>query len=185
MQEARIGVFGGSFSPPHLGHLRAAEFFAASCRLRRVLVFPAGASPLKARAADISDGDRLALCRLTFAGEPFEVCDWELTRPGPSYTVDTLRHVRAVYPGARLFLLIGEDQRAQFPLWKDWRAVLELAELFVLPRWESGAGFTPLPVSSTRIRAKLAQGEDVSAYLAPEALDYIYRKRLYDATGLP
>jgi len=181
-----IGIFGGSFNPPHLGHLRAAEFFAASRCLDRVFVFPAGLSPLKEAKADISDEDRLALCHLTFSQELYEVRDWELTRTGPSYTIDTLKHVRELYPAAKLFLLVGEDQYAQFRLWKDWRVILELAELVVLPRFEEDAsGFAPLPVSSTQIRAGLAANKDVSQYLTPQALKYIKEERLYDPTGLP
>jgi len=186
MQEARIGIFGGTFSPPHLGHLRAAEFFAASRCLDRVLLFPAGASPLKEAKAGTSDEDRLALCRLTFSTELYEVCDWELRRPGPSYTIDTLRHVRERYPAAKLFLLIGEDQRAQFHLWKDWRVILELAKLVVLPRHDKDAsGFAPLPISSSELRIMIAQSQDVSQYITPEALNYILKNGLYDSTGLP
>lgn len=172
-----IGVFGGTFSPPHVGHLRAAEFFAASRCLDRVFIFPAGASPLKETKAGIPDEDRLALCRLTFSGEIFEVSAWELERPGPSYTIETLRYVREMYPQAALFVLMGEDQRAQFHLWKDWQKILALAELVVVPRFGD--------ISSTEIRAKLAARQDIAAFVAPEALRYIYGKGLYDARRLP
>ena len=185
MSETRIGIFGGSFHPPHLGHLRAAEFFAASYCLQKVLVFPAGISPLKEPLQGASSEDRLALCNLTFPKEFCEVRDWELRREGPSYTIDTLRHVREESPEAKLFLLIGEDQHAQFRQWKNWQEILELAELVVLPREHEGNGFVPLPVSSTELRIRLAKGEDVSAYLAPEALQYIRERGLYDTTGLP
>ena len=157
-QGARIGIFGGTFSPPHLGHLRAAEFFAASRCLDRVFIFPAGASPLKDARVGISDEDRLALCHLTFSRALFKVSGWELERPGPSYTIDTLGYVKEQYPEAEMFLLIGEDQHAQFALWKNWQAILALAELVVLPRFEEGSGFTPLPVSSSELREKLAAG---------------------------
>ena len=209
MKGMRIGMFGGSFHPPHLGHLRAAEFFAASYCLQKVLIFPAGISPLKEPLQGVSGEDRLALCILTFPKEFCEVCDWELRREGPSYTIDTLRHVREEYPEAKLFLLIGEDQHAQFRQWKNWQEILELAELVVLPRdrrcdqgksWtraapqergiyavrnKEGGGFVPLPISSTELRIRLARGEEVSAYLAPEALQYIHERGLYDTTGLP
>jgi len=182
----RLGIFGGSFSPPHLGHLRAAEFFAASRRLDRVLIVPTGISPLKGQPTGVREEDRRTLCRLTFSRELFEVNDWELNRPGPSYTIDTLRYVKERYPEAELFLLIGEDQYAQFRQWKDWREILRLAERIVLPRYEkNAAGFAPLPVSSSELREKLAAGEDVSDYLAPQALEYIYERGLYDARRLP
>jgi len=172
----RIGVFGGAFDPPHLGHLRAAQYFRSRLALDEVLVIPAKEAPLKA-APLVPGGDRLALCRLTF---PFPVSDMELRRPGASYTVDTLRDLRAQYPDAKFFLLVGEDQREKFHRWKDWQAILEMAELFVLPRAGEGRdGFTPLEISSTQLRLRLLLGEDCAAWLAPAALAYIAGRRLY------
>ncbi|MDR0531040.1 MAG: nicotinate (nicotinamide) nucleotide adenylyltransferase [Oscillospiraceae bacterium] len=182
----KTGLFGGSFNPPHLGHLRAAEFFARAYALDRVLVIPAAAPPLKAAPAGASNADRLALCRRTFPAGPFDVCDWELRRPGPSYTIDTLRQARALWPEDRLFLLVGEDQRAQFRQWKDWREILGLAQLAALPRSGQGlSGFVPLEISSTQIRRMLAAGEDASRYLSPSALKYILERKLYGSGGLP
>ncbi|MDR2687910.1 MAG: bis(5'-nucleosyl)-tetraphosphatase (symmetrical) YqeK [Oscillospiraceae bacterium] len=172
----RIGVYGGSFNPPHLGHLKAAQFFRRSLALDEVLVVPAKQAPLRA-APMVSGEDRFALCGRTF---PFPVSGVELRRPGVSYTADTLRELRGEYPGARFFLLVGEDQREKFRQWKDWREILRLAELCVLPRAGEGIeGFTPLDISSTALRLKLLLGEDCSAYLAPRALAYIAEKRLY------
>jgi len=173
----RLGVYGGSFNPPHLGHLRAALFFQQSLALDQVLIVPAKEAPLKTAPAAVSGGDRLELCRRTF---PFPVSDMELRRPGASYTVDTLRDLHAQHPGAELFLLVGEDQREKFHLWRDWEEILRLAELFVLPRAGEGVeGFIPLEISSTEIRLRLLLEEDCSAYLAPQALAYIHEKRLY------
>jgi len=172
----RLGIYGGSFNPPHLGHLRAAQYFAASLRLDRLLIIPAKESPLRA-APLVSGQDRLELCRRTF---PFPAIDMELRRSGVSYTVDTLRELRAQYPEAELFLLVGTDQSEKFRQWKDWREILALAELVVLPRaGEGGEGFTPLDISSTQLRLKLLLEEDCSAWLAPEALAYIKEHRLY------
>jgi len=172
----RLGIFGGTFNPPHLGHLRAAQYFAAALRLDRLLIIPAKQPPLKA-APMVSGQDRLELCRRTF---PFPVSDMELRRPGVSYTVDTLRDLRGQHPGAQLFLLVGEDQRENFHRWKDWQEILQLAELFVLPRAGGGAGgFVPLEISSTALRLRLLLGEDCAAWLHPEALAYIEANRLY------
>ena len=172
----RIGIFGGSFNPPHLGHLKAAQFFAVSLALDRLLIVPAKQAPLKATPM-VSGEDRLALCERTF---PFPVSDIELRRPGISYTIDTLRDLRAESPEAQVFLLIGEDQREKLHQWKDWRDVLRLAVLVVLPRAGEGRdGFVPLEISSTALRLKLLLGEDCSAYLSPEALAYIHEKKLY------
>lgn len=172
----RIGLYGGSFNPPHLGHLKAAQYFQRSLALDEVLVIPAGEAPLRATPM-VSGEDRLELCRRTF---PFPVSDIELRRPGVSYTIDTLRELREEYPDAQFFLLMGEDQREKFHLWKDWQAILQLAELVVLPRVGEGIGdFTPLEVSSTQLRLKLLLGEDCSAWLSPEAVAYIAERRLY------
>jgi len=172
----RIGLYGGSFNPPHLGHLRAAQFFAASLLLDRLLIVPAKEAPLRASPM-VSGGDRLALCKRTF---PFPVSDIELRRPGVSYTVDTLRELHETVPGAKFFLLMGEDQKEKFVLWKDWQDILQLAELFILPRAGEGIGdFTPLEISSTQLRLKLLIGEDVSQWLSPAAIEYIREKKLY------
>jgi nicotinate-nucleotide adenylyltransferase len=174
----KIGIFGGSFNPPHLGHLRAAEFFAALRALDRLLVVPAGVPPQKTAPA-VAGEDRLALCRLTFPGARFSVWDWELRQPGTSYTIDTLRHARKQWPNAAFELLVGEDCSAQFTQWKCWREILQLAQLTVLPREAPGAGCTPLPVSATQLRAMLRRREDASAFLAPQALRYILERGLY------
>ena len=172
----RIGIYGGTFNPPHLGHLRAAQYFQSSLALDEVLIIPAKEAPLKA-APMVSGEDRLELCRLTF---PFPVSGMELRRSGLSYTIDTLRALRAEYPEAKLCLLIGEDQRDKFRQWKDWEEILQLAGLFVLPRAGDGRdGFAPIEISSTQLRLKLLLGEDCSAFLTPEALAYIREKRLY------
>ena len=180
----RIGIFGGTFNPPHLGHRKAAQYFQQSLALDQLLIVPAQQAPLRATPMVIAPGgafgeDRLALCERTF---PFPVSDVELRRPGISYTIDTLRELRAQYPDAEFFLLVGEDQRGKFHQWKDWQEVLQLAELIVLPRTGAGEdrdGFVPLEISSTQLRLKLLLGEDCSGFLSPEALEYINEKRLY------
>ena len=178
----RLGIFGGSFNPPHLGHLRAAQYFQSSLELDEVLVIPAKEPPLKATPT-VSGEDRLELCKRTF---PFPVSDIELRRPGTSYTVDTLRDLRVLYPEARFFLLIGEDQREQFHLWKDWEEILRLADLFVLPRAGEGkGGFTPIEVSSTRLRETIANGGDASRWLSAQTCAYIRENLLYREPDLP
>jgi len=172
----RIGIYGGSFNPPHLGHRAAALFFQKHLALDEVIVIPAKEAPLKAAPPACAE-DRLELCKRTF---PFPVSGMELRRPGVSYTVDTLRELRALHPEAKLFLLIGEDQRGNFHRWKDGQEILALADLFVLPRTGEGRdGFAPVEISSTRLRLKLLLGEDCSDFLTPEALAYIDEKRLY------
>ena len=136
----RIGVFGGTFDPPHLGHLALAEWAWARLRLDRVLFVPAGAPPHK-RGRRLSDpAHRLAMVRLAVRGNPaFAVSDLEALRTGPSYTVDTLRALRARHPGARLFLLMGADSLSEFPTWREPAAIARLATLVVAARPGPGA----------------------------------------------
>ncbi|MDR3312879.1 MAG: nicotinate (nicotinamide) nucleotide adenylyltransferase [Oscillospiraceae bacterium] len=192
----RIGVFGGSFNPPHLGHLAAARFFAEELRLEKLWITPANVPPLRAALRGAAGADRLRLCELTFAGDPrFAVSDLELRRAGVSYTMDTLREIQAQEPGAALFLLTGTDQLQRFTQWKDWRGILGLSTLCVLQRDAAPLalppglppervrllhGFAPLAISATQIREQLGAGEDVSPWLAPAALHYIKEKGLFD-----
>jgi nicotinate-nucleotide adenylyltransferase len=192
---SRVGVFGGSFNPPHLGHLRAAQAFMDALALERVHILPAGEPPLKAGLPGAAPQDRLRLCQLTFAHDArFWIDDLELRRPGVSYTVESLQELQRKHPGHSWFLLIGTDQLEKFTQWKDWRKILQLCTLCVLqrdaapltlpPELPPGRvrrieGFTPLAVSATQIRASLAAGVDASAWLAPQALHYIKEKGLY------
>jgi nicotinate-nucleotide adenylyltransferase len=198
---SRIGVFGGSFHPPHVGHLAAARFFADSLALDHVWILPAGEPPLKAALQGATPADRLRLCERTFdADSRFALSDLELRRPGRSYTADTLRAIQAQHPGDALHLLIGTDQLERFTQWKDWRGILRLCTLCVLPRDAQPlslppelppervrllTGFVPIQISATELRGKLAAGEDVSPWLTPAALQYIEEKGLYGANTNP
>ncbi|MCL2106885.1 MAG: nicotinate (nicotinamide) nucleotide adenylyltransferase [Oscillospiraceae bacterium] len=193
----RLGIFGGSFCPPHLGHRRAAVFFANALRLDRVLIIPAARPPLKKALWGACADDRMELCSLTFSGDSRAwISDIELRRAGPGFTADTLRQVGRDYPGQELFLLVGADQLAKFDQWKDWRKILKACVLVVLRRNDAALempealepfrdrvvlleGFTPLEVSSTELRARLLAGEDVSPWMEPAALAYIKEKGLF------
>lgn len=182
----RIGIYGGSFNPPHLGHVRAAHFFQQSLALDRLHIIPAGRVPLRAPLTGASGEDRLALCKLSF---PYPVSDIELRRTGVSYTIDTLRQLQRSAPQAQWFLLIGSDQLEKFSQWHCSGEILERCTVCALQRDEGElhtslpirllSGFAPLEVSATQLREGLAQGEDVSRWLAPQALAYIQEKGLY------
>jgi nicotinate-nucleotide adenylyltransferase len=197
---ARIGILGGSFNPPHLAHLVCASEAAAQLSLDRVLLTPVAAPPHKEAEQDPGPQARLELCRLAIAGdERLGVCDLEVQRGGPSYTVDTLRELHARTPEDHLTFIVGGDIALGLPTWHEPEAVLDLARLAVAER--SGAGreeiagrlaqrfgaaaapvFFDMPrldISSSQIRRRVAQGAPIR-YLVPEGVaEQIARGRLY------
>lgn len=187
----RLGLFGGTFDPPHLGHLALAEWARERLGLDRVLFVPAGIPPHKRRRAPSPARVREALTRLAVRGNPaFRVSALELGRDGPSFTVDTLRALRRRHPGVRVFLLLGEDSLRDFPTWHDPRAIRALATLAVArrpgtaraPRARRGVVWLDNPgiaLSSSAIRARARAGRSVR-YLVPDPVAaYIARHRLY------
>jgi nicotinate-nucleotide adenylyltransferase len=194
----RVGVFGGAFDPPHRAHRALAEAALTALRLDRLHILPTGHAWHKSRT--LSDADhRLAMCRLAFGDLPaVRVDDREIRRASATYTVDTLEELRVGYPGAQLFLVIGEDQLAAFKSWRRWQDVLSMATLVVAARADA-RGLTVLnappdlpfqrlemplsPISSTDIRnlaATGAQGSESLAALVPGAVaSYISLHSLY------
>lgn len=198
----RIAIYGGSFNPPHLGHVAAAKSAQAALGADRLLVIPAGNPPHKALAPGSPDAaERLALTHLTFDGVPgVQVSDLEVGK-APSYSVETLETLRRQYPDAELVLLMGTDMLLSFEQWKSFRRILEIAELGVFIRnsgeeekvynfaaflcdtyggWVNYIAHTPLPLSSTQLREQLPKRQG-RASLAEGAYGEIIRKRLYAA----
>ncbi len=135
----RIGIYGGTYSPPHIGHMRAAEYAIEALALDRLLLIPTGVSPHKEMASGASSADRLEMLRLSAKGiEKAEVSDIELKREGRSYTVDTLRQLKAENTGAELVLLMGTDMFLSFLTWREPEQILKLATLAVFFRGEKG-----------------------------------------------
>jgi nicotinate-nucleotide adenylyltransferase len=190
----RVGILGGSFDPIHLGHLHLARALRDRLALDRVVLVPAARQPLKASRVEASAGDRLAMARLAAASEPWlEVSDVEVRRPGPSYTYDTLRALRAgLPPDAELHFLAGADVLADLERWYRLDDVLPLARfaiatrpghrLEVPPRLAGRVDVVeiePRALSATEVRARLAAGGDVSGILPPAVSTYIQEKGLY------
>ena len=135
----RIGIYGGTYNPPHIGHLRAAEYAIEALKLDRLLLIPTGVSPHKEMAAGASTADRLELLRLSAASiEKAQVSDIEIRRAGRSYTVDTLRAIREENPDSELFLLMGTDMFLSFMTWREPETIMQLATLAVFCRGEKG-----------------------------------------------
>lgn len=183
----RLGIFGGTFDPPHIGHLIAAQAVHEQLGLDRVLFVPAGVPPHK-RDEEITAGDlRLEMLRAAVPEDDrFEVSDVELERDGPSYTVDTLRRLRTDHPDAELFLAIGADQLSEFGSWKDPDEIAALATLVTFgrsgespdaERWPAEKVDVPeVDLSSTLIRQRVADGRPIR-YLVPPGVEKIIRVR--------
>lgn len=188
----RLGLFGGSFNPPHVAHLAVAEACAEAAGLDRVMWMPAPAPPHKAAAGLVAPEHRLAMARLAVTGNArFAVSDAEFKRPGPHYTVDTLRALRTEHPEDDLALVVGGDSLASFHTWREPDAILGLARLVVYAR--PGADLSgvaadirttrvdgpALDLSATELRARIAAGRSVR-YLVPDAVrGYIAEHGLY------
>jgi len=184
------GLLGGSFDPVHHGHLIAADRAAEALSLERVLFVPCARQPLKEAGPVAAAADRAAMLRAAIAGHPrFGLETLELERPGPSYTVDTLRALRARWPGERLVLLLGADAAADLPRWREAGEVARIAEVAALTRPgcpEVTAALvrhvvaTPaIEISARDIRARCLAGKGIR-YLVPDAVaEYIERHGLY------
>ena len=187
----RIGLFGGTFDPPHIGHLALAEGARDQLRLDRVLFVPAGTPPHKRGRPLSGTPARVAMTRLAVRGHPaFRVSTLEARRRGPSFTVDTLRALRAAHPGARLYLLMGEDSLDDFRTWHEPGAIAALATLAVArrpgrrgaARRRAGVVWLDTPVldlSSSAIRARARSGRSVRVLVPDAVAAYIRRHRLY------
>ena len=186
----RIGVFGGTFDPPHHAHVALARAALAELALDELRWIPAGAPWQKARAITAA-AHREAMVRLAIEGEPRFVLDRiELERAGPSYTLDT---VRALRPLGELFLVIGADQYAGLHTWRGWQELLGLVTLAVAnrpgphPRPDPQVlrfphRAVPLPmldISATEIRARVARGEPIDRMVPPSVARYIDQHGLY------
>jgi nicotinate-nucleotide adenylyltransferase len=189
----RLGVFGGTFDPPHIGHLVAAQDARTALDLDRVILVPAAVPPHKLDRPVTPGHLRLELLRAAVAGDArFEVDDVELRRGGPSWTVDTLRALRACRPGAELFLLVGMDQFAEFDTWREPHEIRRLARIAVLARGgaavPAGADWTAVNVTridlaSTEIRRRVAAGLPIR-FLVRDAVEaLIVRHGLYTDAG--
>lgn len=198
----RVGVFGGTFDPIHIGHLCIAEEARASLELHQVLFIPAHVSPFKLGQGTTSGAQRLDMVQLAIADNAaFRASDIELKRPGPSYTIDTLRQLGAECGAeTELYLILGGDSLASLAAWRQAQELPKLARIALYPR----PGFTPdlarleqqipgigtaltrldaplLEISATAIRARVSSGRSIR-YLVPAAVQaYIREHGLYSA----
>jgi nicotinate-nucleotide adenylyltransferase len=186
---SRLGILGGTFNPPHLGHLVMAQEALDQLGLERVVLMPVSAPPHKEALHDPGGPARVALCRVAVGGdERLEVSDLEVVRGGASYTVDTLRELHARAPEHELTFIVGGDVAQGLPAWREPEAVLGLARLAVAEREGvrrediarrleplhpgDRVAFFDMPridISSSAIRRRVASGRPVR-YLVPDAV---------------
>ena len=198
----RIGIFGGSFDPPHNAHVALAEAALAQLGLAELHVISTGQAWHKSRALTPKE-DRLAMTQLAFAGLPGKVVidSREVLRDGPTYTLDTLHELQQEQPGAQLVLIMGADQASALPTWHGWQDILRIAIVSVayralptgtpsrfdpkmLPGLPAGARFEalelpPMDTSATEIRRRAALGVDISSLVPPTVARYIDQHHLY------
>jgi nicotinate-nucleotide adenylyltransferase len=194
----RLGLFGGTFDPIHLGHLIVAEQCREACGLDRVWFVVAGAPPHKL-GERTAVAHRLEMARIAVAGHPaFEVSEIETSRPGPHYSVETLEAVHVARPGDDLFFLIGADSLADLPHWRQPERIARLATLVVVNRpgidpaataaWPDlgpdarpmlSVTIPPIGIASHDLRRRLAEGRSIR-YLVPRGVEaYVEAQGLY------
>ncbi len=190
-----VGVLGGSFNPPHRGHIELARHARAELALDHVLLVPARSSPGKPVEEESNPAHpehRLEMCRLAVAGvEGVEVCALEVEREGPSYTVDTLRDLHASFPAAQLTFILGADIARTLPRWHESRELFTLARFVVAQRPGSGPvphdlplGVLKMPVidiSSSLVRERVGRGLPIEELVGSAVASYIAEHRLYRA----
>lgn len=194
----RLGVFGGSFDPPHNGHLALCRTARERLGLSRLIISVSN-NPFKS-GTDAPDVHRFRMATLLSreidqSGAFAEVSDWELERPGPSYTIDLLQHLHATYPAAELLLLVGEDSYRDMPRWRSLGEIRKLSRIVVFERkavHDGGLTREPLPpaeiieldvpVSATEVRRLLECGESAAHLVPPSIAEYIALHGLYRTT---
>jgi nicotinate-nucleotide adenylyltransferase len=199
----RIGILGGTFNPPHLGHLVAGQEAYRELGLDQVMLIPAGIPPHKPVDAEPGPHHRLELCRLAIGNdERFTVSDLELRRDGPSYMVDTLKELSTQAPNNDLFLILGGDIAAGLPEWHEPERVLELATVAIAGRRGTAkaavqkalgglaggdrATFFQMPrigISSTMVRRRVRAGQPIRYFVPDGVVDYIETHGLYRTSG--
>jgi nicotinate-nucleotide adenylyltransferase len=203
----RLGILGGTFNPPHIGHIAVARAALAHLCLDQVLLMPANRNPFKAGEPDPGPLRRLEMCRLACLDEDrVEACGLEIERGGASFTVDTLRSIHASDPDVALTFILGADTAASLPAWREPPALAELAEFAVAARGgaardhvlqalepltaelaENHAGslrvrFLDMPevdVSASEVRRRIAAGEPYAELVGPAVAGYIAEHGLY------
>lgn len=199
----KIGIFGGTYNPPHVGHLNIVRKFAADYSLDRVLIIPTYVPPHKVSPGLAPAESRVEMCRRTFTDPGFEISTVEIDRQGRSYTYDTLRELAGIYKGAKFYFLCGDDMLTSLHYWYKPKGILKYCTVVAAVRSDKldisdledyakeyfprelkkgkieFMPIEPLELSSTEIRTKLKNGESVEGLVTKDTLDFITSEGLY------
>lgn len=187
----RIGILGGTFNPIHIGHLAIAQMAADKMHLAKVVFVPCNIPPHKNPALGASPKDRLKMVRSAIRGNPlFDVSDYEIKKPGPSYTFETLHHFRKIYKGAvRLFFVIGGDTLPQLKKWRYIGDILKIATFIVVNRpgrfrktsdiTHHSVSMPGIDISSSYVRQCIAQRKTIKYFVPEPVARYIEQYKLY------
>ncbi len=195
----RLGILGGTFDPPHFGHLRMAEAALTQLQLDQVLFAPVGVQPLKQGQPATAPEQRTRMVELAIAGDPrFALSRADLDRPGPHYTVDLLAIIHQQYPEAVLWFIMGEDSLSDLLRWRDPERLIQLARLAVLrrpgyePDWATLDRTVPelrahidwiehaeIGISASDIRQRVQAGLPAGQLVPPKVLQFILKQQLY------
>lgn len=201
MKTERIGLFGGTFAPPHNGHVKAVKTMLRHVRLDKLIVMPTAVPPHKVKVSVDTPEIRLEMCRAAFSGiDKVEVSSYEIDKGGLSYSVDTIEHLTS--ENRRLFMLCGGDMFKSLPIWRRAERIFALTTIVCIPRSSGeydelsalaaqyrekyGAkirliGTNPFEISSTEIREMIKNGEDLKKILPNGVESIIKREKLYSA----
>jgi len=191
-----ICLFGGTFDPPHIGHLIIAESILSDLDIDKIIFIPSSIPPHKPLHSYSSASSRVEMLQISIKGTPaFQISDIELNRPGASYSVDTIKQIKSQMSLSKeeLYFVIGSDSLVEFQRWKNPHEILSLAQVIIAPRslftkdmvkpeFLEQVQFLDTPqidISSSMIRERVREKKSIRYYVIPEVLEYIQEKRFY------
>ena len=198
----KIGIFGGTFSPPHIGHIRAAEAFVHEVGLDRLFIIPTFVPHNKDMGGVAPSGARLRMCRLAFENEKCKVSDIEIKRGGKSYTADTIEEMKKIYPDDDFFILFGTDMFLILGKWVRAEEIFKSCTIVCVLRGNDSEAenlvkekiteyeeqfdakirlikLEPTEISSSTVREYCRADEDISRWVTPAIAEFIHKKGLY------